>query len=88
MRNTDRKSIQYLHACMLSHFGRVRPFETQWTIAHQVPLMVNSPGKNTGMGHHALLQGIFPGQGWNMWCLGLPALARMFFTLALPVKPI
>ena len=25
----------------------------------------NSPGKNTGMGYHALLQGIFPTQGFN-----------------------
>ena len=25
----------------------------------------DSPGKNTGMGCHALLQGIFPTQGWN-----------------------
>ena len=25
----------------------------------------NSPGKNTGVGSHSLLQGIFPTQGWN-----------------------
>ena len=25
----------------------------------------NSPGKNTGVGCHALLQGIFPTEGWN-----------------------
>ena len=25
----------------------------------------DSPGKNTGVGGHALLQGIFPTQGWN-----------------------
>ena len=25
----------------------------------------DSPGKNTGMGRHALLQGIFPTQGWK-----------------------
>ena len=25
----------------------------------------NSPGKNTGVGCHSLLQGIFPTQGWN-----------------------
>ena len=31
----------------------------------------NSPGKNTGVGSHSLLQGIFPTQGSN---LGLPAL--------------
>ena len=25
----------------------------------------NSPGKNTGVDNHFLLQGIFPTQGWN-----------------------
>ena len=33
----------------------------------------NSPGKNTGVGYHAL-QGIFPTQGWNLsllpWQMG------------------
>ena len=29
----------------------------------------DSPGKNTGVGGHALIQGIFPTQGWNP---GLP----------------
>ena len=38
-------------------------FVTLWTVAHQVPLSWNSPGKNTGAGCHALLQGIFPTQG-------------------------
>ena len=71
MRNTKRKSVQYLHACVLSHFSCVRPSKTQWTIARQVPLIMDSPGKNTGMGCHALLQGIFPGQESNTQCLGL-----------------
>ena len=35
-----------------------------------------SPGKNTGVGFHALLQGIFPTQGMN---LGLPR--HEFFTV-------
>ena len=38
-------------------------FVTPWTIAPQAPLSVDSPGKNTGVGYHALLQGIFPTQG-------------------------
>ena len=28
----------------------------------------DSPGKNTGVSCHALLQGVFPNQGWNL-CL-------------------
>uniref|UniRef100_A0AAA9TT95 MICOS complex subunit n=1 Tax=Bos taurus TaxID=9913 RepID=A0AAA9TT95_BOVIN len=31
----------------------------------------DSPGKNTGVGCHALLQGIFPTQGWNLCLLHL-----------------
>ena len=37
---------------------------------HRLPLPSSSvdgdsPGRNTGVGFHALLQGIFPAQGWN-----------------------
>ena len=31
----------------------------------------DSPGKNTGVGCHFLLQGIFPTQGWNSCLLRL-----------------
>ena len=36
-----------------------------WTVAHQAPLPRDSPGKNTGVDCHALLQAIFPTQGSN-----------------------
>ena len=39
----------------------------------------DSPGKNTGVGYHALLQGIFPTQGWNP---GLPNCTRSFYCLS------
>ena len=39
----------------------------------------DSPGKNTEVGCHFLLQGIFPVQGSN-WCLTSPASAGGFFT--------
>ena len=48
---------------LLSHFSRVQLFATLWMIARQAPLSMDSPGKNTGVGCHALLQGIFPTQG-------------------------
>ena len=35
-------------------------FATPWTVAHQVLLPWDFPGKNTGVGCHFLLQGIFP----------------------------
>ena len=37
-------------------------FVTPWTVARQAPLSVGFPGKNTGLGCHFLLQGIFPTQ--------------------------
>ena len=36
--------------------------------------------KNTGVGYHALLQGIFPTQGSNLHLLTSPASAGRFFT--------
>ena len=41
----------------------------------------NSPGKNTGVGSHSLLQGIFPTQGSN---LGLLHCRHIFFFFFLP----
>ena len=40
----------------------------------------DSPGKNTGVGYHALFQGIFPTQGLNPHLLSLLHLADRFFT--------
>ena len=52
----------------------VRPYET---VALQAPLFMDSPGKNTRVGCHALLQCIFPTQGlnpllhfrWTVYCV-------------------
>ena len=63
--------IHRLHAYVLSHFGCVRLFVTPWTVAYQAPLSMDSPGKNTGVGCHALLLGIFLTQGSN------PSLLRL-----------
>ena len=48
--------------CVLSRFIHVQLFVILWTVAHQAPPW-DSPGKNTGVGCHALLQGIFLTQG-------------------------
>ena len=42
----------------------------------------DSPGKNTGVGCHALLQGIFPTQGVESASLMSPALAGGFYTIS------
>ena len=49
----------------LSHFSRVRLFATPWTVASRLLCPWDSPGKNTGVGCHFLLQGIFWAQGSN-----------------------
>ena len=46
-------------------------FATLWMIAHQAPLSRDFPGKNTGVGCHFLLQGIFLTQGLNLCFLHL-----------------
>ena len=58
-------------ACMLSCFSRVRLFVALWTVAHQALCLWDSLGKNTGVGCHVLLHGIFPTQGSNLGFLHL-----------------
>ena len=53
---------------------------TPWTVACQAPLSMDSPGKNTGVGCHALHQGIFLTPGVEPLSLMCPALAGRFFT--------
>ena len=66
-----------MHACVGSRFSCVQLFVSLWTIAQQAPLFKEfSPGKNTGMGYHALPQGVFPTQG----SLASPVLAGTFFS--------
>ena len=51
----------------------VRLFETPWISPW------NSPGQNTGVGSHSLLQGIFPTQGLNP---GLPHRRQILYQLS------
>ena len=44
------------------------------------------PGKNTGVGFHALLQGIFPIQGSSLHLLHCSCIGRRFFTTEPPEK--
>ena len=51
---------------LLSHFTRVQLCVTPETAAHQpLPRPWDSPGENTGVGCHFLLQGIFLTQESN-----------------------
>ena len=53
-------------------------------VCSQAPLSMDSPGKNTGVGCHALLQGIFPIQGSNP---GLPHCKQIFYHLSQQGSP-
>ena len=59
------QSVTSLRFVVVQSLRRVWLSVTPWTVAHQAPLSMGSPGKNTGEGCHALLQGIFPTQGSN-----------------------
>ena len=50
--------------CVLSH-SVVSNSVIPWTVAHRLLCPWDSPGKNTGVDCHSLLQGIFPTQGLN-----------------------
>ena len=49
----------------------VQLFVTRGAVAHQGPPPWDSPGKNAGVGYHALLQGSFLTQGFEATSLGL-----------------
>ena len=74
--------------CMLNCFSRVWLFATIWTIAPRLLCPRDSPGKNTGVGCHALLQGIFLTQGSNQRLLRLLHWQVGSLPLAPPAAPL
>ena len=70
--------------CVLRH---VLLFATLWTVAHQAPLSMGFPGKNTRVGCHFPLQGNLPNPGTEPRPPVSPALAGGFFTSEPPGKP-
>ena len=80
------QSCVYLCVCVHAHtLSCVRIFVTSQTAACQGSFVQgNFLGKNTRVGCHFLLQGIFPTQGSNLSPLGLPALVGRFFTIVQP----
>ena len=74
---------------MLSHFSHVWLCVTLRTVAPAgFSVHGDSPGKNTGIGFHALLQGIFPTQGLNPSFLCFLHWQAGYLPLAPPGKPI
>ena len=87
LQNSERiQTTQLVGICqgsprkVLSLFSHARLFATLWPIAHQDPLSMGFFKKSTGVGCHALLQGIFPTQGLNPRLLCLLPWPGVFFT--------
>ena len=80
----------FMSACV--HAKSLQSCLTLWdTMDHSLlvsSLLCDSPGKNTGVGCHALLQGIFPTQGLNPSVLCIMHWQACFLSLAPPGKPI
>ena len=76
-----------LHACMLSRFRCVQLFVPHRLYPTRLFCPWDSPGKNTGVGCHALLQGIFLTQGSNPRLLCLLLWQAGSLPLAPPGKP-
>ena len=66
--------------CMLSRFSRVRLCDLMDHSPARPVCPWDFPGKNTEVGCHALLQGVFSTQGFQPSSLTSPALAGGFFT--------
>ena len=73
-------SVQFSRSVMSNS---LQPHELQPT---RLLCSWNYPSKNTGVGCHFLLQGIYLTQGLNLSLLWLPALAGGFFTTEPPGK--
>ena len=67
---------------MLSGFTRVQLFATLRTAALQAPLSMGFSSKKTGVGCHALLQGVFPTQGLNPRLLRLLHCRQILYCLS------
>ena len=62
---------------------------TPWTVAHQHLCPWDCSGRNTGVGCHFLLQGIFPSRNQTYMMFPYPPLGkkRLFYSLLLSTLP-
>ena len=75
-------SLSVRHMCLLLFTCTVMSqlFATPWTVSPPVSCVHgDSPGKNTAVGCHALLQGIFLTQRWNSHLLRLLHCRRILY---------
>ena len=60
------RKLSSLVVLVAQSLNRVQPFVTPWTVATRLLCPWGFPGKNTGVGCHVLLQGIFLSQELNL----------------------
>ena len=77
------------YSCLLSIIGfqRVRAKSLQSWPTLCDPMDCSPAGKNTGVGHHNLLQGVFPTLGSKPCLFMSPALAGRFFATNITWEP-
>ena len=69
LNNQKTKLANYVHVCLVTSV--VSDSVTLYPVAGQAPLSMDSLGKNTEVGCHFLLQGIFLTQGLKLQLLCL-----------------
>ena len=79
----DKYKYTHTHTHTVNHFICVRLFATLWTVATRLLCPWDSPGKNTGVGCHAVLQGTFSTRRYDPCLLGL----RHWQVDSLPLAP-
>ena len=77
---------QTISVCILRCFSRVWFFVTLRTVACRLLCPWDSPGKNTGVGCHALPPGIFPNQQSNLHLLNCRQTLYPLSHLGSPIK--
>ena len=86
---TDEHPLELYPVCVVlcCGFSLVQLFVNLGTVAHQASLSMGFSGKNTGVGHHSLLQDIFPTQGSNPCLLSFLHWQAGSLPLGPPGKP-
>ena len=76
-----------MHVCACQVSSAMSNSAGPWTVTCLAPLSMDAPGKNTGVGCHALLPGIFRTQGSNLHLLCLLLWQAGSLPLVPPEKP-
>ena len=76
-----------MHVCACQVSSAMSNSAGPWTVTCLAPLSMDAPGKNTGVGCHALLPGIFRTQGSNLHLLCLLRWQAGSLPLVPPEKP-